>query len=201
MKKKGDIRKDYRKMTGEEFREYRYSYAMSQEEWAKAIDISTASVKRIETNKMECSAKTAGKVWEFIGTGGAAHRVQFEHLGLEDRMLYDIFLEHMEKIAEKEAAGYAAKCIYPLRKTLSKASACSSLDAQKNYFDFLEIFLLAMHIVASEYVDLANKGEAFPDMRDDLVKLVRKRLRKMSQTEGRLGSEKQDEYGQRSLFQ
>lgn len=200
MEKKSDIQKGYRKMACEEFQNYRYSYKMSQKEWAEAVGISTALVKQIETRKRDCSAKTAGKVWEFIGANGAAHRAGSGPMELEERILYDIFLGHMEKLAGREAAGYAAKCIRPLQKALSKASECSSPDAQKKYFDFLEAFLSAMQLAASEYASLADDGEAMPDLRDGLTGFAGKQIRKIRQGGNQPVPEKQDGDGQYSLF-
>lgn len=200
MKKKGNTRKESGKMTCEEFRSYRYSYGMSQEEWAEAVGISAGLVKQIETKKRECSAKTAGKVWEFIGAGGAAHRSGSRLHGLEERILYDIFLEHMEKMDGKEAAGYAAKCIRPLLRTFSKASACDSQDAQKKYFDFLEAFLHAMQLAAAEYADLVKEGKDMPDIRADLTGFVNRQIRKVRQARDMPAPEETDENGQYTLF-
>lgn len=198
---KNDIgkKKESGKMTSEEFRSCRNSYGMSQNEWAEAVGISPALVKKIETGKQPCSAKTAEKIWEFMGSGGAAYRTGGLH-GLEEHVLYDIFFEHMEKLDEKEAAGYAAKCIRPLIKSLSKASGCSSPDAQKKYFDFIEMFLSAMHIVASECVGMANDGKPVSDMRMELIEFMDKKIRKMKQEEKTPDLEETDADGQYRFF-
>lgn len=199
MKKKLDTGKEPQKMTCEEFRRYRYSYKMSQEEWANAVGISVPMVKLIETNKRDCSAKTAEKVWEFIGSGMAVHHSDSRLQVLEERILYDIFLEHMENMDMREASGYAAKCIRPLLRALSKASYCSSLDAQKKYFDFLEAFLYTMHMAASEYAVMANEGKAIPDIRNGLIGFADKQIRKARQAANMQVSNETDEDGQYRL--
>lgn len=199
MKNDMQKKKEPVKMTSEEFRSYRYSYGMSQKEWAEAVGVSPALVKMIETDKQSCSVKTAEKVWEFIGSGSVSNR-NAGLKGLEERILYDIFLEHMDKLDEKEAAGYAAKCVRPLRKVISKASECSSPDAQKKYFDFVEMLLSAMHLASSEYIGMANGGKPVSDIRMELIEFLYTKIKMMKHEEGISLSGSQDEGGQCSLF-
>lgn len=196
--KKNNLKKSGQ-MTCEEFRGYRNSYGMSQKEWAVAVGISSGLVKLIETGKNTCSVKTADKVWEFIGSCGAAYRTTGAD-GLEEHILYDIFIEHMKKMEQKEAASYAAKCIRPLMKSLSKASECNTTDAQKRYFDFLEIFLYTMHVAASEYASMANDGKTVPDIRMELIEFMGEKMKKIRQQEGTDESGGLDGDGQYSLF-
>lgn len=199
MKKSVGKIKEYGRMASEEFRELRHSCGMSQKEWADAVGISLALVKKIETGKQACSGKTAEKIWGFMGTKGTAYQADGLD-GLEEHILYDIFIEHMKKMGGKDAAIYAGKCARPLLRALYKAAGCGSADAQKKYFDFLEMFLSVMHIAASECAGMANGGKTVSNIRMELIEFVDKKIKKMKQEENILLAGGQEEDGQLNLF-
>ncbi len=186
-------------MTSDEFRSFRHSYGMSQKEWAEAVGISPALVKKIETGRQPCSGKTAEKVWGFIGPG-AAHRAAGLQ-GLAGHVLYDIFFESLDKMDEKEAASCAQNCARQLMGALIKASECGTGEAQKRYFDFLKMFLSTMNMVASECTSLANDGRPVPDMQRELTEFIGMEINRIKQQDNNISlSGSQEEGGQYSLF-
>lgn len=199
MKKNTDKRKEAKKMTSQEFKGCRYSYGMNQNQWAEAIGISLALVKKIETGRQACSAKTAEKIWQFMGSVGATYSTTDMH-GLEEHILYDIFYGHMENPNEKEASHCAAECVRHLTMAFSKASRCSSPDAKKKYFDSIEIFLSAMEIAAPEFVGMANDGKSIADIRMDILAFMDQKIKKMKQEEDMMLSGRLDGDGQYNLL-
>lgn len=77
----------------------------------------------------------------------------------------------------------AEKCVRPLLRVLSKASGCSSPDAQKKYFYFLEMFLSTIHIAASEFAGMVNDGKPVSGIRMDLLEFIDQKIKKMKQEE------------------
>lgn len=105
----------------------------------------------------------------------------------------------MEKLEAEEAAGYAAKCIRPLRKALKEASVCSSSDAQKKYFDFLGIFLSEMSAAASACIGMVNEEKPVSDICMGLNKFINNNINKMKQGKELSKSRKQELEGQMNI--
>lgn len=124
----------------QKFTECRHSHGMSQKQRAEALGISYGLVKRIEARTIACSERTMLKAQKFMDACDTRPDAPDRH-GLEEHVLYDVFLTNMRQIPVKEASEYAGKCTRSLLAALSKASGCTSPDAQKRYFEFLECSL------------------------------------------------------------
>lgn len=183
----------------DEFRNCRYRYGMTQEEWAEKIGISLGLVKRIETYTIAYSKKTREKVDKFMETYEIYPNIPNMH-ELEELILYDIFFTHMQHLSKKDAMNYAQECTRSLRNTLLKASRCSTPDAQKIFFDFVSIFLKALSRSAVLIVDTTGKSTDCMLSTDDLVSVVEKKIKKITNQVDTAQADNKEEYHQETIF-
>lgn len=161
------------------FVEHRLSCRMNQKQWAEAVGISYGLVKRIEARSIACSAKTSAKVQHFLNSCDIRPDTPDMH-GLEDHILFDVFLTNMGQLSGKDASAYAGHCTRALQHALSVAARCSSPDAQKKYFDFVDMFLTVLSISADTAVDAANRNCDISSIKEDLAAFTNKKIHKVS---------------------
>lgn len=183
----------------EEFTECRLSRRMNQKQWAEAVGISYGLVKRIEARTIACSKKTMTQVRQFMDSCDACPDTPDLH-ELEEHVLYDIFLTNMRQLSKKEAAEYAGKCTRSLRDTLSGASRCNTPDAQKKYFEFVDMFLKALSLTSVSSVDAANRGLDLPVITDEIVSFTNKKISKSTSPADTARPENKAENFQMSLL-
>lgn len=161
------------------FVEHRLSCRMNQKQWAEAVGISYGLVKRIEARSIACSAKTRAKVQHFLNSCDIRPDTPDMH-GLEDHILYDVFLTNMKQLSRKDAAECAGHCTRSLQHALSRAAGCSSPDARKKYFDFIDMFLTVLSISVDTAVDAANRNHDISGIKEDLAAFTNKKIHKAS---------------------
>ncbi len=123
-----------------DFKEKRIKCGMGQKEWAKVIGISLGLVKGIEGHMRRCTPGTEEKVKKYMVQFHASLDIP-DTRSLEERILHDVFLDHMGMMGKKEASYYSDSCIMSIRKILSGADKLRTKDEQKLYFQHLDIFL------------------------------------------------------------
>lgn len=157
----------------EEFAEYRHRYGMNQKDWAKAVGISYGLVKRIENQTITCSKRTLDRIQNFVASREFCSDSHDIH-SLEEHVLYDIFITNMGQLTKKEAATYAGECTHLLRDTLSWASRCSSPDAQKRYFEMINMLFKVLRTAAYDSLEGINKGIDVSVIEDSLTAHTKK---------------------------
>ena len=123
-----------------DFKEKRIKCGMGQKEWAETIGISLGLVKGIEGHVRRCTPGTEEKVKKYIGQFHTSPDIP-DTRSLEERILHDVFLDHMGMMGKKEAAYYSDSCIMSICKILSGADKLGTKDEQKLYFQYLDKFL------------------------------------------------------------
>lgn len=149
------------------FRQTRLRYHMSQKQWADALGISYGLAKRIEAHTISYSAKTKKKVESYI----EKHPVipnSTKLNGLEEHILFDIFLANINQSIEQETVDNVCKCVRHLHSLMSNAKECSSPHDLTNYFNFFQQLLYAAKSAAVENMHLINNGKFPLDMEKEL---------------------------------
>lgn len=123
-----------------DFKEKRIKCGMDQKKWAEVIGISLGLVKGIEGHVRRCTPCTEEKVKKYMGQFHAFPDIP-DTRSLEERILHDVFLDHMGMMGKKDAAYYSDSCIMSICKILSGADKLGTKDEQKLYFQYLDIFL------------------------------------------------------------
>lgn len=140
-----------------DFKEKRIKCGMNQKEWAAATGISLGLVKSIENHVRRCTPGTEEKVKKYIEQFHASPDIP-DTRSLEERILHDVFLTHMDKTGKKEAAYYAGPCIMSICKILSGADKLVTKNEQKLYFQNLAIFLDMLTLVSYESTSAITDG-------------------------------------------
>lgn len=140
-----------------DFKEKRIKCGMDQKEWAEVIGISLGLVKGIEGQMRRCTPSTEEKVKKYMKHFHAAPDVP-DTRGLEERILYDVFLSHMGMMGKKDAAYYADPCIMSICKILSVSDNLGTKDEQKLYFQNLAIFLDLLSCASYEFASAITDG-------------------------------------------
>ena len=140
---------------------------MNQKEWADAIGISYSLVKRIESHTIGYSPKTKKKVESYIEKHPIVPSTT-KLDGLEEHILFDIFLSNVSQRVEQDAIDDVCKCVRHLHNLISNAKDSSSPHELTNYFNFLQQLLYAAKSATAENIGLINKGKFPLDMEKEL---------------------------------
>ena len=159
------------------FKEKRIKCGMDQKEWAEVIGISLGLVKGIEGHVRRCTPSTEEKVKKYMEQFYASPDAPDTH-SLEERILHDVFLDHMGMIGKKEAAYYADPCIMSICKILSLSDNLGTKDGQKLYFQNLAILLNMLTIASYESTGAITDGL---DVLDIAIKLRADFIKKTGQ--------------------
>ena len=167
------------------FKEKRIKCGMDQKEWAEVIGISLGLVKGIEGHVRRCTPSTEEKVKKYMGQFYASPDAPDTH-SLEERILHDVFLDHMGMIGKKEAAYYADPCIMSICKILSLSDNLGTKDGQKLYFQNLAILLNMLTIASYESTGAITDGLDVLDiaikLRADFIKKLDKNYKTARET-------------------
>ena len=167
------------------FKEKRIKCGMDQKEWAEVIGISLGLVKGIEEHVRRCTPSTEEKVKKYMEQFYASPDAPDTH-SLEERILHDVFLDHMGMIGKKEAAYYADPCIMSICKILSLSDNLGTKDGQKLYFQNLAILLNMLTIASYESTGAITDGLDVLDiaikLRADFIKKLDKNYKTARET-------------------
>lgn len=167
------------------FKEKRIKFGMDQKEWAKVIGISLGLVKGIEGHVRRCTPSTEEKIKKYMGQFYASPDAP-DTRSLEERILHDVFLDHMGMIGKKEAAYYADPCIMSICKILSLSDNLGTKDGQKLYFQNLAILLNMLTIASYESTGAITDGLDVLDvaikLRADFIKKLDKNYKTARET-------------------
>lgn len=168
-----------------DFKEKRIKCGMGQKEWAETIGISLGLVKGIEGHVRRCTPGTEEKVKKYMGQFHTSPDIP-DTRSLEERILHDVFLDHMGMMGKKEAAYYADTCITEICKILSWADKSGTKNEQKLYFQNLAIFLnmltLASHESTSAITDSLDVLVIAKRLHSDFVKQLAKNYKTARET-------------------
>lgn len=168
-----------------DFKEKRIKCGMDQKEWAEVIGISLGLVKGIEGHVRRCTPSTEEKVKKYMEQFYASPDAPDTH-SLEERILHDVFLDHMGMIGKKEAAYYADPCIMSICKILSLSDNLGTKDGQKLYFQNLAILLNMLTIASYESTGAITDGLDVLDvaikLRADFIKKLDKNYKTARET-------------------
>ena len=182
------------------FKEKRIKCGMDQKEWAEVIGISLGLVKGIEGHVRRCTPSTEEKVKKYMEQFYASPDAPDTH-SLEERILHDVFLDHMGMIGKKEAAYYADPCIMSICKILSLSDNLGTKDGQKLYFQNLAILLNMLTIASYESTGAITDNLDVLDiaikLRADFIKKLDKNYKTARETSV---PKKQETEKQLSLF-
>lgn len=158
------------------FRHFRFSCHMTQKEWAGAIGISQALVKKIETHSMKCSEKSWARAREFMeGRSRIPAPAGWEMpAGLDMRIFYDIAMSRISPALGENASTYAAWYTGSFHKLLEAASDLPP-DGQATYFRLLGQLLGALSVAAAGSAAKIKDGEDVLNVNEGLKDIFNKK--------------------------
>lgn len=136
------------------FKQHRLKYRKTQKEWAEAIGISLALVKKIEACSIRCSPKTGANVRKYLKNNPISPYFPVLH-GLDERVLYETFLTRMLEdpdMDSDEASRRASDCGKLVARIFSNASDLEQGCYKRKYFHYIEHLLTVLSAASDNAV-------------------------------------------------